>query len=413
MPRAGWVKPASDQRLSDHISIGVLTRTYPPELVDRVIEAAGRAERRHRLLPARVVAYYVMALALFSDGSYEEVMRSLVEGLSWASGWRAPWAVPTKAAISKARARLGAEPLKQLFEQAAVPLAGASEEGAFLAGLRLMAVDGTTLDLADTEANEAAFGRPGSGRGEGKGAFPQLRVVGLAECGTHAIIDAAMGPIRTGEGALAEQLWRSLSPGLLLLADRLFYSFSAWRAARATGAELLWRAKSNMVLPVDQVLGDGSYLSRVYDSADRAKAEPEPVRVVEYTLEDPGRESEPSYRLLTSVLDPVNAQAAELALAYAERWEFETAVDELKTHQRGPRVVLRSKQPDGVYQEAYGYLLVHYAIRALMHEAAQDAGTDPDRLSFTRSLRVARRTATAGPGFSPRSTRRRPPAGDR
>jgi hypothetical protein len=401
VPRAGWVKPRSDQRLSDHISVGVLARAFPPELVDRVLAESGRVERRARLLPARVMVYYAMALALFAESSYEEVMRNLVEGLDWSSGWQQEWKVPSKVAIAKARARLGPEPLQALYERAARPLAGAQSEGAFLGELRLMAVDGTTLDLADTPANEAAFGRPGSGRGEGRAAYPQLRAVGLAECGTHAITDVALGPITAGEGGLAERLWPSLGPGMLVIADRGFWGFRAWQAARAGGAELLWRVRSNLILAVDEVLEDGSYRSRIYDSADRKRSEHVEVRVVEYELTDPALGGPERYRLATTITDPGQASATELASAYPERWEFETALDELKTHQRGPRVVLRSKSPEGVYQEVYGHLLAHYAIRALMHEVAIEAGRDPDRLSFVRSLRVVRRSARAGPGFSP------------
>lgn len=401
MPRAGWVKPQSDQRLSDHISIGVLTRTYPPELVDRVLAESGRVEQRHRLLPARVMVYYAMALALFSESSYEEVMRNLIEGLDWSAGWRGEWKVPSKVAIAKARARLRAEPVQALYEQAARPLGTPQSEGAFLGDLRLMAIDGTTLDLADTEANEAEFGRPGSGRGEGRAAFPQLRAVGLAECGTHAITDVALGPIAAGEGGLAQKLWPSLAPGMLVIADRGFWAFQAWQAAREGGAELLWRVRSNLNLAVDEVLEDGSYRSRIYDSADRRRTEPVEVRVVEYELTDPALGGPQRYRLATTIADPGRASAIELATAYPERWEFETALDELKTHQRGPRLVLRSRSPDGVRQEVYGHLLAHYAIRSLMHEVAIETGRDPDRLSFTRSLRVVRRTARAGPGFSP------------
>jgi hypothetical protein len=400
VPRAGWVKPQTDQRLSDHVSIGVLTRAYPPELVDRVLAESGRIEKRRRLLPARMMVYYAMALALFSEGSYEEVMRNLVEGLDWQSGWQRPWRVPSQVAITKARARLGSEPLRALYERAARPLATPESRGAFCGALRLMAIDGTTLDLADTPANEAEFGRPGSGRGEGRAAYPQLRAVGLAECGTHAICDVALGPIKRGEGSLAAQLWGSLGPGMLLLADRGFWDFKAFKAAKASGAELLWRVRKNLILPVDEILADSSYRSRIYDSADRKRTEPIEVRVVEYELTDPALAGE-RYRLATTVLDPDHASADELAAAYPERWEFETALDELKTHQRGPRLVLRSRTPEGVYQEVYGHLLTHYAIRALMHEVAEGAGRDPDRLSFTRSLRVVRRTARAGPGFSP------------
>ncbi|MGH9186738.1 MAG: IS4 family transposase [Acidimicrobiales bacterium] len=402
MPRAGWVKPETDQRLSDHISIGVLTRLFPPELVDRVVAEAGRTEVRHRLLPARVVVYYVLALALFSSSAYEEVMRLLVDGLAWDSGWQRSWSVPTKAALFKARARVGAEPLEALFRAVARPLATPATTGAWYRDWRLMSVDGTCVDVADTAANDGEFGRPGSGRGEGRSAFPQVRVVGLAECGTHALVDAAMGPCTTGETRLAAELMGRLQPGVLCLADRSFYGFALWNQARSAGAELLWRTKANHILPVDERYPDGSYRSRLYASRDRRRSNPVPVRVIEYTLDDPGRpDVEPRYRLLSTIADPDAAPAGELAALYPQRWEFESTLDELKTHQRGPRMVLRSKQPDGVRQELWGHLCIHYAIRWLLHTVALEADTDPDRLSFTRGLRVARRTTASHPGFSP------------
>jgi hypothetical protein len=404
------VKPQSDQRLSDHISIGVLTRVFAPELVDAVIARAGRGERRQRLLPARVVVYYVLAMALFSGASYEEVMRQLVEGLAWESGWQRSWAVPSKAAIFRARQRLGREPLELLFAATAAPLASESTRGAFYRGLRLMSLDGTCLDVADTPPNAQAFGRPGSSRRAGGGAFPQLRLVGLAECGTHAICDVAMGPYQTPENSLADELVQSLGTGMLCMADRGVYSFKRFQAARQTGAHLLWRARTDLVLPREQSLSDGSFLTRIYPSQtdQRAGRDGVEVRVIEYGLDDPGRpQAQDRYRLLTSILEADAAPAGELAAVYGERWELEGALDELKTHQRGPRVVLRSKHPDGVYQEAYGYLCTHYAIRRLMHDAALTADLDADRLSFTRSLRAARRSTRSHPGFSP------PPAPDR
>ncbi len=403
MPRAGWVKPETDQRLSDHISIGVLTAVFPPELVDRVVAEAGRAERRHRLLPARVVVYYVLGLALFSQASYEEVMRNLVEGLAWADGWAQAWNVPTKAALSNARARLGPEPLKALFAAVAGPLASEETKGGWYRGWRLMSIDGTCLDLADTAANAEEFGRPGSSRREGGGAFPQVRLVGLAECATHVLADVAMGPCTTGERTLARGVLGSLGSGMLLLADRGFFSFDFWNEAAAGGAELLWRTKAGHVLPVDERLADGSYLSHLHEVVNfKRRPSNVVVRVIDYTLDDPGRpDTEDRYRLLTTILDPAAAPGDDLAGLYPQRWEFESVLDELKTHQRGPRVVLRSKAPDGVRQEIYGYLCVHYAIRWLMHAVALASDADPDRLSFTRSLRVARRTTASHPGFSP------------
>lgn len=411
MPRAGWVKPESDQRLSDHISLGVLTRVFPPEIVDEVLAECGKVEVRHRLLPARVVVYYVLGLALFSTSSYEEVMRMLVAGHSWASGWAREWSVPTKAALFQARKRLGSEPLRALFDKAVVPLAVPQVEGGFYRSWRLMSIDGLCLDAADTDANVERFGRPASSRGEGRGgAFPQVRVLGLAECGSHAIVDAAVGAYRQGEQTLAESVLRSLLPGMLLLADRGFFSYALWDKARATGADLLWRIKSNAVLPVEKRSHDGSFASHIYPGtkARRNDTDGIAVRVVEYTLAsrdtdtDTGDDTaERTYRLMTTITDPHAAPAAELAQLYTQRWEIETAFDELKTHQRGPGLVLRSKMPDGVIQEVYGYLCVHYAIRWLMYSAATDYGHDPDRLSFIRSLRGTRRTTASHPGFSP------------
>jgi hypothetical protein len=404
MPRAGWVKPQSNERLSDHIALGVLTRTFPPELVDAVIREVGRAEHRHRLLPARLVVYYVLAMALFSEASYEEVMRNLVEGLAWASGWRQDWTLPSKSAIYQARARLGVEPLERLFSRACVPLATPETPGAWYRGWGLVAMDGTTLDVADTAGNMAAFGRPGTSRGA-RSAFPQLRMVALAECSTHALFAARMGPYATGEVTLAKDLVAALAPGMLCLADRGFTAYPLFGTAAGTGADLLWRARGNAVLPVIERHPDGSYASELVAADDRRRERPIPIRVIEYALTDPGLAGgeDARYRLVTTILDPARAPAGELAALYPERWEFESVLDELKTHQRGPRVVLRSKTPAGVLQEAWGYLLTHYAIRALMARAAGDNGTDPDRISFTRSLRAARRSVRAGLGTAARA----------
>lgn len=394
------MKPADDQRLSDHVALGVLTRTFPPSLVDEVVAAVGRAERRHRLLPARLVVYYVLAMALFSSASYEEVVRSLVEGLAWESGWKHRWEIPTKSAIFQARERLGPEVMEALFGRACVPLGTTGIPGAFYRRWRLVSLDGTTLDVADTPENDRVFGRPGSGRGEGKGAFPQLRMVALAECGTHALFAAALGAYSTGEPTLARQLADQAGPDMLVLADRGFTAHPLFSAFARSGADLLWRAKDNAVLPVLERLGDGSFRSELVASDDkRSRKDVMAVRVVEYTLDDPGRpDSQDRYRLVTTIADPEAAPADDLAALYPERWEFETTLDELKTHARGARVVLRSKTPQGVRQEAWGYLCTHYAIRALMTTVADDHGIDPDRVSFTRSLRAARRSVRSGVG---------------
>jgi hypothetical protein len=406
MPRPGQVKPDTDARLSDRIAIGLLTRTFPPELVDQVIAQTGREGQRTRLLPPRVVVYFVLAMCLFAGQGYEEVARLLTEGLSWAVRWSRPWQVPTTAAISRARVKLGVAPLEALFDQVARPLAGPATPGAWYRRWHVLAIDGTTFDVPDTEENIERFGRPGSARAAERGdraAFPQVRVVAVAECGTHAITAARLGPCTVAEATLAPELFAGIGAGDLLLADRGFAGLPLWRAASAGGADLLWRVRANIVLPVVEELPDGSYLSQIVASGDYyRRADPCVVRVIEYTLDDAGRPAgEAPYRLITTILDHARAPAKELAGLYGQRWEIETTLDELKTHQRGPGEVLRSRSPDGVEQEVWGHLLVHYAIRALMHTAAAPAYLDTDRLSFTRTLRLVRRQVSAQAGFSP------------
>src|SRR5215213_10301634 len=269
MPRAGQTKPAVTPRLPDQIAIGVLTRTFPPELVDRVVTQTGRVEQRQRLLPARVVLYYTLAMCLFAQVGYEEVMRLLVEGLAWARRWQGSWQVPHKSSIARARQRLGPAPLRALFVEVARPLATPATAGAWYRGWRLLALDGTTLDVPDTPANVAAFGRPGGGRGPG--AFPQVRLVGLVECGTHAVVDAAMGGLHLGEGSLAPSLARSLGPGMLLLVDQGLCSLELWRILHATGAELVWRCRQDVKLEVLKVFEDGSWASELGASHPKHK----------------------------------------------------------------------------------------------------------------------------------------------
>lgn len=380
--------------------MGVLTRVFPPEVVDEVIAECGRTERRHRSLPARVVAYFAIGMALHADGSYEDVLALISDGLAWAERGDESVRLAGKGAITHARKRLGAEPLEQMFRQVAVPLGQPGSPGCFLAGRRLVAIDGTCLDIADTPGNDAHFGRPGVMKGE-RAAFPQARVVAIAECGSHAIIDAACGPYSVSETAAAGELLDRLAPEMLCLADRGFYSHAAWIRAAATGADLCWRVSANLKLPVLEQLKDGSWISEVFDSkTDKARHRGTRVRVIEYTIKD-GREPAGPYRLVTTILDPGDAPAAELAAAYAQRWEIETAFDELKTHQRGPRRVLRSGSPELVLQEIWGHLCCHYAIRTLMFDAAAHSGHDPDRVSFVTALRVSRRSIAQQGAFPP------------
>lgn len=400
MPRSGWVKPVSDRRLSDVVSVGLLTKVFPPGVVDEVIAECGRTEQRSRTLPARVTAYFAIGMALNADSSYEEVFEQLTDGLSWSSGWSQKWSAPTKSAIFQARSRLGADPMEALFRRVAQPVATDSTPSSWVAGRRMVAIDGTCLDLADTPANTEHFGRPPSSRGE-QSAFPQARLVAVAECGTHAVFDAAIGSCTTSERELANDLVDRLEPGMLLLADRGFYGFEMWTRAAASGADLLWRVKSTLSPKHVETLDDGSWLATIIPTSGtrRQHRTPLTVRVIDYTLDD-GRDNPEQYRLLTTILDAHEAPARDLALAYAERWEIENTFDELKTHQRGPRAVLRSKAPPLVLQEIWGHLCCHYAIRTLMVDAARAGGHDPDRTSFVAALRIARRSLSHSP-FSP------------
>jgi Insertion element 4 transposase N-terminal/Transposase DDE domain len=396
--------------LPDRIALGVLTRLVTRELVEEVLAETGRKEQRKRLLPARVTVYFVLALALFYGDSYEEVMRKLVQGLSWLAIWKRGWHVPTSSALAQARERLGSEPLRKLFERAAVPCAQLSTAGAWLGGRRLMSIDGFELDLADTPANGEYFGRR-RGR-NGTAAFPRILVMALAECGTHAVTAAETGTAGTGEVPLARALAAApgnLEPGMLVLADRGLYSYRMITAVADAGADFCIRVKGEIDLPVLEWLPDGSYRSYIAEPRNKtnklasgARALTDlpglHVRVVDYDV--PGRGGE-VVTLVTSILDHQDAAAPDLASAYCQRWEIELAFDEVKTHQRGPAVILRSRSPDLVLQELYGLLLTHYAIRQLMTEAADQAELDPDRLSFTRTLRIVCRQVTAQAAFSP------------
>jgi hypothetical protein len=367
-----------------------------------------------------------VALALYAEASTQEVLRCVVEGARWL-GDPITTDLPTKSAISQARTRLGDTPVAALYRAVVAPIATAGTPGAWYRGWRVMSLDGTTLDVGDTAENVAAFGRPPSARGvNATGAFPQVRLVGLLENGTHALTHAQLGGYGTSERTLARAALQGLSPDMLCLADRGFLSFALWRAARATGATLVWRAPASVTLPVLERYADGSYRSELRWNAATGETDrtPQPVRVITYTLPS-GRTASTRYRLVTSVLEPARAPAPELATLYHERWEIESAFDELKTHLRGARRVLRSKTPDLVRQEVWGFLLAHFALRALMHEAALGAlprARDPDTLSFTHTLQVARRTlahvaaippsgrasAAVGPPRDPRRNPRTP-----
>jgi hypothetical protein len=377
-------------RITDYISLGVIAKFFPIEKIREALQQTNRASKRERDLPAHVVVYYVIALALYMRSSYREVLRCLLEGMQWLLDPSAQVKVAGKSGISQARTRLGAEPVKKLYDAVVAPIAEKRTKGAWYRQWRLVSLDGSTLDVADTAENEKTFGRPGSNRGSS--AFPKIRFVALLESGTHVLWATVMDKYAKAETTLAKSVVPALRKGMLCLADRLFPSYNLWRVAAQTGADLLWRVRRNARLDVEKRLPDGSYLSRIYANTSdyRKRRNGIVVRVIDYRLKDV-KGAEPLYRLITTIFDHEQASAKELAALYHERWEIETTLDELKTHLRGAQIVLRSKTPELVKQEFYGLLMAHFAIRGLMHEAALKADEDPDRLSFLHSVHVVQR----------------------
>ncbi|MGH3781411.1 MAG: IS4 family transposase [Pseudonocardiaceae bacterium] len=408
----------------DEVSLGVLVVAVPRDAVDAAVGSCEVGDRRSGgKLPAHVTAYLTMALCLFADDDYEEVATKVTGSLSRWGCWDAGWSVPTASGITQARKRLGPQVLAEVFEQVAGPVADTLTRGAWLRRWRLLAIDGFEVDVPDTEGNAAEFGYAGSG--DSRSAFPKARVVALAECGTHAFVAAEVGAWAVGKKTLAKRLYQRVRRDELLTADRNFYSFEAWDLATRSGAALLWRAPTGLGLPMVKVLPDGTYLTVLINPVIRGArhraaitqtarqiaegegSELDPteahlVRVVEYDVPDrAGNGTGELIVLLSTICDPAAARADELADAYHQRWEEETANDQLKTHLRGPGKVLRSRLPQLVYQEIWAWLLVHHALSALISRAADAADLDPDRISFTRVLRITRRTATGTAGFSP------------
>jgi hypothetical protein len=402
----------------DQVSVGVLVSSIPRDVIDVAVAAQGvGAKRSDGTLPAHVVAYLTMGLCLFPDDDYTEVATKVTGSLSRFGCWNASWKVPTSSGISQARKRVGWPVMAQVFTGVAQPVATMSTRGAWLRRWRLLAIDGFDVDLSDTDANVAEFGYAGSG--DNRSALPKARVVAIAECGTHAFLAAEVDAYNIGEKTLAGRLYPRLRRDELLTADRNFYSFDAWSAAVRTGAALLWRAPTQLRLPVIKVLTDATFTSVVINpkvrgarrekiiEAARAGEELDPeqahlVRVIEYDVPDrAGNGTGELIVLLSTIVDPGDARSDELAAAYHDRWEEETANDQLKTHLRGPGRVLRSRLPDLVRQEIWAWLSVHYALAVLMTRAAEAADMDPDRISYTRTLRLVRRSATGTAAFPP------------
>lgn len=424
MPETVTSSNGTPSSLTDAIGIGTLTRLVPRELADEVIASEGRTEIRKNKLPARVMVYFAMAMALFYGDSYEEVMRKLADGLDYMGTWRKDWEMPSPGGLCHARQRLGAKVMRELYERVAVPCAMRSTRGAWLAGRRLMAVDGFGMEAPDTEENAGYFGYAGK---KGRSAFPFVRMAALTECGTHAIVAAEIGKDGEGEETLTRRILSSgaVEAGMIVMADSGLYSYTNFKMVLDAGADALFRVGASVELPLLEWLPDGSYLTFIADSKEKAKNSYRLrhglskitdlpgfyARAVDYEITDRGGNEE-IITLVTNITDPEDIPAVDLAAAYHQRWEAELVFDELKTHQRGPGIILRSRKPELVEQEIWGLLLAHYGIRHLMCEAADQAELDPDRMSFIRALRVIRRQVSGQAAFSPSETGESSPGSD-
>jgi hypothetical protein len=415
------VAELAEVRLPDRIGVGVLTAAFPPELVDLAIEEWDVRERRRRMLPARVMAYYAMACVMFSGDGYTEVWNKLLGGLTWAKRYRQRQQAgmqPTTAALTKARVRLGWEAMAAILDATTTRLDADAKAApwAYFHGLRVLAVDGFTMNVVRAPATVAAFGVPGNGAGGGP--YPQVRVVALAETGTGSLQGVQVGPLAEGEQTMARRLWPRLGSGDVVLGDRGFLSHADLAAIIAAGAHAVLRVKADVDLPVLRVLDDGSWISRIADPAASRRLRRKgmagadipgiEVRVIEYTVAgDPDHplgagETSELFCLVTTLVDPQRYPMEGFADLYGDRWRIETAIGDVETRLRGgPDVVLRSKSPDMIRQEVYGLLCVYQAVRALMNAGAERVGIDPDRISFTRTMQAAARHISDDAAVSP------------
>jgi len=366
--------------------IAGLIQVIRPEDIQQALAATGRVDSRPCQLTHEVVLWIVLAMGIFTDVPIRQVFK-LSRRLR--PGERSPH----RSSLCVARKRLGVAPVRHLFERTVRPLARPDTPGAFAFGLRLMGIDGTVLDVPDSAANDAAFGRPSGKRG--KGAFPQVRKLSLVELGTHAELAVAIKAIRCGERSMVEGLLRHLTPEMLLLLDQGFFSEKLWRELVRRKVNVLARVTTQMILRPILTLPDGSYLAKIYKGEyNRSKdRDGVVVRVIRYTLDDPQRVGHgEEHVLMTTLLDDATCPAMDLIMLYHERWEHELTFDEQKTHQDPVRVTkparLRSETPAGVIQEIYALSLAHFVIRSLMFEAAATVAIDPDRLSFTGCFQI-------------------------
>lgn len=384
--------------VKDALNFECLTKFFPTREINKILKQTGKASKRVRDLPAHVMVYYVIAMTIYMDSPYRDVLRELLEGWRGLLKRKTKLKPPAKGSICKARIRLGAEPLRQMHDRFVKPVAVEKTKGAWFKKWLTVGIDGSALSVADTPENEAEFERPKSKRG--KSAFPKFRFVSLLETGTRVLFGTQMGPInKTSEKDLARKAIAFLKAGMLCLGDRHYLGYDFLKLTLATHADVLWRASSVFKLTPEEYLQDGSYLTTIYKTVTDKKHKRDgiQVRVLKYRVKG----FKETYRLITSILDPAEAEAKELAALYHERWEIEIALGELKTRLIGRDVILRSQKPELVKQEFYGFLLGYFAVRGIMHEAALDADEDPDRLSFIHAVRVIKRRLPSFAAFSP------------
>ncbi|MET9834517.1 transposase domain-containing protein [Streptomyces sp. NPDC006385] len=359
MPRPGQRKANSQGNLSDRIAVGLLLHTFPPDLVDRVLLECGRVERRSRLLPARTVVYFVLVISLFCQRSYGQVARLLTEFFAWACQGGDPGQlppVPTTAALSRARARLGPEPLAGLFMEAVRRAHPARRRCDRYRRWRVLTVDAATVSVPDTRENRAQYGMAtvsSEYAAPTPSALPQVRVTALAECGGHTITSAAVGLSAPATGpALTRELFTTLAPGDLVLAECAAVDLKLLPAVGATGADLLWRVSPGRPLPRHATLPDNSHLAVLPGIGAE-------VRVIE----------EHPYRLVTTLLDHEADPAPQLTALHHRYRAIGVSLEAVGMRWDEAPLVLRSRWPEGVEQEVWGHLLVHHALHSLMHPA--------------------------------------------
>jgi hypothetical protein len=398
-------------RLADFITMGILANIFPVADVRIALAKAGKRSVRERDFPNHIVVYFVIMMSFYMRSSYDAIMEAILLGLEFITGIRADIKPTHRSSIIRGRERVGWEPLANLFDSHVKPIATKDTKGAWYRGLRMVAMDGTTFEVADSEDNQVYFPRSA---GKSASAFPRLDTVFLVESGTHVVFglsantskEHALSMLKRkkqdGELTLAKKLLPKLKRGMLLLCDRLYPAHGLIQSVLATDAHLLWRIKSNIRLDVEKRLPDGSFLSRLHSSSDRHRKNGILVRVIDYKLKGI-KGSQDSYRIITSLLNHKQAPAHELAAIYHERWEIETTNREVKVHLKPSHNPLRSQSFDMVIQELYGVMLGHYIVRKLMHQAALQADEDPDSICFTHAVQVITTNIPEYGNFSPSS----------